>query len=141
MKLAARNKFSGIVNDIEIGRVVSKVSVMLKNGEIIKSIITTEAVESLKLEVGRDVFVVIKATDVMLGVPEENETLSLSSRNVMKGTVKAVTEHNINSIVKVDVGGLTFTSFITTEALKELGIKEGMEIFVIVKASNVMMLV
>jgi TOBE domain. len=51
-------------------------------------------------------------------------------------------ESDVNSLVKVDIGAeLTISSVITTESLKELGIKEGSSVYVIIKASNVMIYV
>jgi molybdenum-pterin binding domain len=89
------------------------------------------------------VVAIVKSSDVILGVGDEVEKLyPLSVRNILKGTVKQIVESDVNSLVKVDIGAeLTISSVITTESLKELGIKEGSSVYVIIKASNVMIYV
>ncbi|MGC9144386.1 TOBE domain-containing protein [Hydrogenobaculum sp.] len=142
MKLSARNQLLGKVSSVERGQAVSEVVISIRNGATVKSVITTEAVDSLDLKPGKDVVAIIKSSDVMLGVGEEVEKLPLSVRNILKGTVKQVVESDVNSMVKVDIGAeLTISSVITTESLKELGIKEGSSVYVIIKASNVMIYV
>ncbi len=141
MKLSARNQLLGSVKSIQKGQAVSEVVVSLRNGNTIKSVITTEAVDSLNLTPGKDVVAIIKSSDVILGVGEEVENLHpLSVRNILKGKVKQVIESNVNSLVKIDIGAeLTISSVITTESLEELDIKEGSNIYVFIKASNVML--
>ncbi len=66
--------------------------------------------------------------------------MKLSTRNIIKGKVKEVQEGMVIANVKVDVGGgNTITSTITVEAVKELGIKVGDEVSVLIKASSVML--
>ncbi|HEK25188.1 MAG TPA: LysR family transcriptional regulator [Hydrogenobaculum sp.] len=142
MKLSARNQLLGKVSSVERGQTVSEVVISIRNGATVKSVITTEAVDSLDLKPGKDVVAIIKSSDVMLGVGKEVEKLPLSVRNILKGTVKQVVESDVNSMVKVDIGAeLTISSVITTESLKELGIKEESSVYVIIKASNVMIYV
>jgi len=143
MKLSARNQLLGKVSAVEKAQAVSEVVISIRNGATIKSVITTEAVDALDLKPGKDVVAIVKSSDVMLGVGEEVEKLyPLSVRNILKGTVKQIVESDVNSLVKVDIGAeLTISSVITTESLKELGIKEGSSVYVIIKASNVMIYV
>ena len=66
--------------------------------------------------------------------------MKLSTRNVFKGKVMEVKEGNVMAKVKVDIGGGNVaTSLISTEAVKELGVKEGEEVHVLVKATSVML--
>ncbi len=66
--------------------------------------------------------------------------MKLSTRNILKGKVTDVTEGTVAAKVKVDIGGgNTITSTITVEAVKELGVKVGDEVSVLIKASNVML--
>ena len=60
------------------------------------------------------------------------------SRNQLKGTVSAVSEGAVNGIVTIDLGSTQIKADITMEAIKDLGLKEGMDAVAIVKASNVM---
>ena len=66
--------------------------------------------------------------------------MKLSTRNVLKGKVTDVKEGMIMAKVKVDVGGgNVLTSLISLEAVKELGVKAGEEIKVLIKATSVML--
>jgi molybdopterin-binding protein len=70
MKISARNVLRGKVKTISPGAVNSEVVVSIPGGAEIVSIITKTSVESLKLAVGKDVYAVIKASNVMLAVDE-----------------------------------------------------------------------
>ena len=64
--------------------------------------------------------------------------MKISARNQLKGTVSAVSEGAVNGIVTIDLGSTQIKADITMEAIKDLGLKEGMDAVAIVKASNVM---
>jgi len=66
MKVSARNDFSGKVTDLETGPVNSQVKVDIGGGNVITSMITTDAANDLGVAVGKEVHVVIKASEVML---------------------------------------------------------------------------
>ncbi len=68
MKLSARNNLKGVVKSIEIGAVNAEVAVELAPGLEVISIITKKSCETLGLEVGKEAYVVIKASNVMIGV-------------------------------------------------------------------------
>jgi len=68
MKLSARNVLKGKVKSIKPGAVNSEVTVQLPGGLEITSIITKTSAENLGLREGKDVYAIIKATNVMLGV-------------------------------------------------------------------------
>ncbi len=66
--------------------------------------------------------------------------MRLSTRNIIKGKVTDVQEGGVAAKVKVDIGGGTIiTSTVTVEAVRELGVKVGDEISVLIKASSVML--
>ena len=66
MKISARNVLSGQVKKIVNGPVSSEVSVELPGGEVIVSVITKTSAKNLDLREGKNVYVVIKATNVMI---------------------------------------------------------------------------
>ncbi len=66
MKISARNVLNGQVKKIVNGTVNSEVSVELPGGEVIVSVITKTSAENLDLREGKNVYVVIKATNVMI---------------------------------------------------------------------------
>jgi molybdopterin-binding protein len=70
------------------------------------------------------------------------DTMRISARNQLKGTVIEVKKGATTSHVRVDIGnGQTITSSITNEAVDELGIKAKGHVTVVVKASDVMIAV
>ena len=66
MKLSARNTLKGKVKLIEQGAVNSEVTIELPGGLEIVSIITKKSVASLGLAKGKEVYAVIKASNVMI---------------------------------------------------------------------------
>lgn len=70
MKQSARNVFKGTVQAIEVGAVNVDVLVEIAPSIEVSSIITMNSSEKLALEVGKEVIVVIKAQNVMIGVDQ-----------------------------------------------------------------------
>lgn len=68
MKLSARNVLKGKVKQVKHGAVNSEVIVELPGGAEIVSIITKESAENLGLAKGKEVYAVVKASNVMIAV-------------------------------------------------------------------------
>ena len=68
MKLSARNQIKGKVVKITPGVVNSEIIVEIAGGQQIVSIITKTSAEALKLAVGKEVYAVIKSSEVMIAV-------------------------------------------------------------------------
>ena len=68
MRLSIRNQLPGKVASIQPGSVMTIVKVALDGGQTITSSITKEAADELGLKVGSRVTVLVKSTEVMLGV-------------------------------------------------------------------------
>lgn len=66
MKISARNVLQGIVKSVTHGAVNSEVVIELPGGAEIVSIITKSSAESLGLAAGKEVYAVIKASNVMI---------------------------------------------------------------------------
>lgn len=65
--------------------------------------------------------------------------MEISARNKLKGTVKAVTHGAVNSEVTVEIApGVEVVSIITKTSATNLGLEAGKTVYVVVKASNVM---
>mgnify|MGYP002732646257 FL=1 len=60
-----RNQIKGTIQEIVKGDVVSEVDVVTASG-VFTSVITTRSVQELDLQVGNQVIVLIKSTDVSL---------------------------------------------------------------------------
>ena len=64
--------------------------------------------------------------------------MKLSARNQFKGIVTNVNEGAVNGIVSIKVNDEVVSSTISMNAIKELGLKEGVEAVAIIKATEVM---
>lgn len=65
MEQSTRNQLPGTITSIVSDKILSEVIVETKIGEV-ASVITTRSVEEMKLKIGDQVFVLIKATNVSL---------------------------------------------------------------------------
>jgi molybdopterin-binding protein len=69
MRLSTRNQLTGTISEIDVGAVMATVKVSLDGGgQVVTASITKEAAEELELAVGGSATVLIKSTEVMLGV-------------------------------------------------------------------------
>ena len=68
MKISARNLLKGKVKSLTHGAVNSEIVVELSGGAEIVSIITKSSAEHLGLAKGKDVYAVIKASNVMIAI-------------------------------------------------------------------------
>ena len=137
MKISARNVFAGEVMSVIKGAVNAEVSLVLQGGETITAIITNSSADSLELAKGKKAFVIVKASEVMIGKDLENA--KLSARNILAGKVVYVTPGAVNSEVVVSLlGGTEVVASITKASVQALELKVGDKVSAVVKASNVL---
>lgn len=67
MRLSARNQLKGRIVEVVKGATTSHVKLDI-GGAIVTASITNAAVEELSLEVGKDAYAIVKASDVMVAV-------------------------------------------------------------------------
>jgi molybdopterin-binding protein len=68
MRISARNQIKGTVVDVKKGATTSHVRVDIGGGQILTSSITNEAVDELGVKARSAVTVIVKASDMMIGV-------------------------------------------------------------------------
>ena len=68
MRISARNQIKGTFIDVKKGATTSHVRVDIGNSQIVTSSITNEAVDELGIKAKDKVTVIVKASDVMIGV-------------------------------------------------------------------------
>jgi len=69
MRLSTRNQLSGTITEVTLGAVMATVKVRLDGGEqIVTASITKDAAQELGLAEGKPATVLIKSTEVMIGV-------------------------------------------------------------------------
>lgn len=65
-------------------------------------------------------------------------SMKVSARNLFNGTVASITKGAVNAEVSLTLkGGATITAVVTNGAIDNLGLKEGMDAYAIIKASSV----
>jgi molybdopterin-binding protein len=68
MEISARNSLKGTIKQVVPGAVNTEVTLEVAPGVEVVSVITKSSAEKLGLTEGKEVYAVIKATDVMLAV-------------------------------------------------------------------------
>ncbi len=138
MKVSARNVWAGAVAKIDKGAVNSVVTVAMKGGDTVVSVITDNSVVRLGLQVGTEVLAMVKATSVILGRDIKRE--SISARNVLIGQVARIVPGVVNDEVIIDLpGGNTVTAINTSESIRRLDLTPGIDVAAIIKASSVLL--
>ncbi len=133
--ISARNQFQGTITEVKEGAVNGIVKLNIGGGNHISATISMDSIKELGLAAGKEATAIVKATEVMMA----NGKLNISARNQLTGTVSAIEEGAVNAIVKLDVAeGVTISSTISMEAVKELGLAVGKEATAIIKATSVM---
>jgi molybdopterin-binding protein len=75
-------------------------------------------------------------------IESREESMKLSARNVLKGTIKQITDGAVNSEVTIELpGGATVVAIINRESVSSLGLAVGKDACAVIKASSVMVAV
>jgi molybdate transport system regulatory protein len=138
IQTSARNKLFGRVEAVRGGAVNDEITLEMPGGQRIVATITHESVETLGLAPGAEAFALVKASSVMIGLPDPK--VRLSARNQLPGVVSRVLPGAVNAEVAIDLdGGGTVAAIITNASVTELGLKEGTRALAIFKASSVIL--
>jgi molybdate transport system regulatory protein len=136
MQLSARNQIIGKIVDINLGSVNAQISLELKNGKKLVSIITLSSVENLDLKVNDEVIALIKSSNVLIST---DTNIKISARNSLRGNIESINKGDVNSEVVIDIlNGDKVVTVLTTSSLDNLGLKVGLEVDAIIKASDIM---
>jgi len=138
MKSSARNQFFGKVTRIQNGPINAEVDVALNGEDRIVAVITHESVENLGLQVGSEVWALVKASWVILST--EDSDMKLSVRNRLLGAVSRVTRGQVNSdVVLTLAGGNTVSAIVTNDSIEQMGLEVGVRACALFKASSVIL--
>ncbi|MNN47732.1 Molybdenum-pterin-binding protein MopA [compost metagenome] len=138
IQTSARNKLFGRVAAVRGGAVNDEVTLTLAGGQQVVATITHESVETLGLAPGAEAFALVKASSVLIGLPDP--CMRLSARNQLPGMVARVVPGAVNAEIVLDLdGGGTVAAIITNGSLADLGLKEGTRALAIFKASSVIL--
>ena len=65
---------------------------------------------------------------------------AISGRNKLLGTIIEARSEGLLAQITIDVGGQTMTSIITSDSARNLGLKKGVTVYALVKATEVMII-
>ncbi|HZN10350.1 MAG TPA: helix-turn-helix transcriptional regulator [Blastocatellia bacterium] len=65
---------------------------------------------------------------------------AISGRNKLFGKITEVRYEGLLAQISIEVGGQTITSIITSDAARDLGLKKGVSVYALVKATEVMVI-
>lgn len=147
MVTSARNHFSGKVLAISPGAVNTEVVVGLPGGQQLVAMVTRESVEMLGLRVGGEALALVKASWVIVALEsgeEARDSLQLSARNRLPGSVVRLTPGAVNTEVVIGLQGYAqhaqaIAAIITSESARSMGLKEGTVVSAVFKASSVIL--
>ena len=135
MKTSARNQFFGSVKSIQIGATNDTVEIVIAGGQTLVATVTSESTKELGLELGSEVFALIKASSIIL--VRDAKDARFSARNQFTGSVARVQTGAVNTEVIVTVGDSTLVVMITDGSAESLELTEGSVVTAIFKASSV----
>jgi molybdate transport system regulatory protein len=135
MDISARNQIKGLFPSIQSGKAMTFVTLQA-HGMHLASAITNDGAQELNLKQNDAVTAIVKATEVILA---KGAIGPLSARNRLSGRVSSVQHGEAMGLVKVVVGQETVEAAITTQAIKEMGLKEGDQVTAIIKATEVIL--
>ena len=135
MKLSARNVIASKVLAVEEGAVNAHI-VLEAGSNKLSSTITLEATKELGLEEGKEVYAIIKSSNVI--VAKGSKVEGISARNQLAGKVESVDEGAVSAVVRIKLeGGEVISSDITLQSAKDLGLEDGTEVVAIIKSTDV----
>src|SRR5512141_1735203 len=138
MRVSARNVFLGKVIAVRKGAVNTEVTVALKGGESLCSVITNESASTLGLKAGMEAYAFFKASAVILG--KDLHDAKVSARNLLCGTADRIAHGPVNAEVTVVLpGGSVLTAIVTEEGAERLLLAKGDHVCALVKASSVIL--
>jgi molybdate transport system regulatory protein len=139
VRTSARNQFVGTVRGLREGPVDVEVIVRVGDGLEIAAVVTRASVENLKLAMGAEVMALIKSSSLLLMT---DESLRVSARNQLWGTVQRVLAGPVNAEVTLDLGhGRSATAVVTQDSVNALGLAPGVRACALFKVSSVILAV
>lgn len=138
MKSSARNQWVGQVITIQFGAVTAEVLVALRGGAEIVATMTVDSARRLRLESGKEVLVLVKASMVILAL--DFEGYAISARNQLAGEITAIQWGQVTAEVTIRLSsGDQVTASITRESCQTLGLQLGQSAIALFKAGSVML--
>ena len=129
------NEIEGQISYIKEADSISYVKLQTKIGEFTALLIENSSAV-FYLKTGNSIKVVFNASAVSLAKTKpENLTIS----NIFEGKIKDIKSSDVLSLVVVECGNLSIKSMITNFSVERLNLKPEDKVFVLIKATDVML--
>lgn len=139
MKTSARNQFLGTVKSLKHGPISAEVVMDIGGGDELVASITNDSTEHLALAEGMEAYALIKASWIIIAT---DNSLKFSARNRLCGVVARCQEGAVNAEVVIELpGGKTLTAIVTNDSIASLGLKQGLRVCALIKASHIILAV
>lgn len=129
------NSFKGEIIEIKTSGSLSLVYVNVKNIKISCIVIDTPKTAPY-LIIGTKIAVVFKETEVIIGKGNQHE---ISMQNKFTGTILSVMSKDLLSKIVIDTTIGKITSIITTNAVNQLNLTEGVDVTAMVKTNEILL--
>lgn len=126
-----------IVGHETVGAVIDGKVVRIDTGDGLAEVVISGGVirvPAQTLAENQEVRLQLLARDIILAIEEPT---GLSVRNQLRGTVMALSEDQSGALVELDAGGTRILSRVTIAAVRELALRPGLPVWMLVKAVSV----
>ncbi len=138
MRTSARNQLRGTVLSTKLGPVNAEVTLGINRNTQLTATVTRKSVEEMMLKEGRDAYALFKASSVI--VLPANEGVRTSARNRLCGIISHIQRGPVSSEVIIELeGDKHIAAIITSESEAQLGLRNGMALCALIKASHVIL--
>lgn len=137
MKSSARNQFAGSIVAMREGDIDFEVRLKLDERNELVAVITRESAHTLNLQLGMEVYALVKSSSVLLLTDPSVKT---TARNHLWGEVTRLHEGPVNAEVTLTLtGGKTVCAVVTHDSVEKLGLHVGSMACAVFKASAVIL--
>ncbi len=128
------NILNGIIEEITVNGALSLTCIQVGDTRFTVIVIDTPETVSY-LKVGNPIHVIFKETEVIIGNGTGHQ---ISLQNKLAGHVHSIESGELLSKIVLETSAGKITSIITTNAVKQLKLKEGNEVTAMIKTNEIM---
>lgn len=137
MKSSARNQFAGKICALKEGVVDFEVRIRMDNDTEIVSVITQASAENLNLQIGQEIYALVKSSSVIL---MNDPSLKSSARNQLWGEIVHIHQGPVSAEVVIALpGGKNLCAVVTHDSIGRLELAAGQQVCALFKASSVIL--
>jgi len=129
------NSLQGNITGIEVKGNMSLVTINVANVNFKSIVIETPKTVDYLIE-GGEILVLFKETEVIIGLDPE---MKISLRNKMIGRITNLKTGSLLAKLNIETDAGNIVSIITANAVKNLGLKTGLEVVAMVKTNEILL--